>query len=135
MNRYYLFYSIIKSVITIIHLIHVCVSRVLRIGGTLVLLLSPQLSCLLKKLLVQKETGPTFNQETKPQIGIQDSPLSSTKQQTFQIHQGVKSPPTQETSSKSGLQYSLFSLKHLATHRVSLGMIDGLIHKYVKIDT
>ncbi|XP_038593885.1 THUMP domain-containing protein 2 [Micropterus salmoides] len=110
--------------------------RVLRIGGTLVLLLSPQLSCLLKKLLVQKETGPTFNQETKPQTGIQDSPsLSSTKQQTFQIHQGVKSPPTQETSSKSGLQYSLFSLKHLATHRVSLGMIDGLIHKYVKIDT
>ncbi|TMS04591.1 THUMP domain-containing protein 2 [Larimichthys crocea] len=32
--------------------------RVLCIGGTLVLLLSPQLSCLLKKLLAQKDAGP-----------------------------------------------------------------------------
>ncbi|XP_044070884.1 THUMP domain-containing protein 2 isoform X2 [Siniperca chuatsi] len=115
--------------------------RVLCIGGTLVLLLSPQLSCVLKRLLAQKDTGSLSNQETKPQTGIQDcpSPLSSTKQQTFQIHQGVKSPPNQEIDPQSGLQHSLppslSSLKHQATLRVSLGMIDGLIHKYVKVDT
>ncbi|XP_070772557.1 THUMP domain-containing protein 2 [Enoplosus armatus] len=116
--------------------------RVLCVGGSLVLLLSPQLSCLLKKLLAQEDTGPTSNQETKPRTGIQDCPspsLSPTKQQTFQIHKGVKSPPTQETDPQSELQHSLppplTSLKHQATLRVSLGMIDGLIHKYVKIDT
>ncbi|XP_037638685.1 THUMP domain-containing protein 2 [Sebastes umbrosus] len=116
--------------------------RVLCIGGTLVLLLSPQLSCLLKKLLAQKDTGPTLNKETKPQTGIQDctSPsLASTEQQTSQIHQEIKSPPTQETDCQSGLQHGrpppLCSLKHQATLRVSLGAIDGLIHKYVKTDT
>ncbi|XP_054456457.1 THUMP domain-containing protein 2 [Anoplopoma fimbria] len=116
--------------------------RVLCIGGSLVLLLSPQLSCLLKKLLTQKDAGPTSNQETEPRSGIQDCPSpspSSTKQQTFQIHQEVKSPPTQETGPQSGLQSSppppLCSLKHLETVRVSLGAIDGLIHKYVKTDT
>ncbi|KAM9344641.1 THUMP domain-containing protein 2 [Symphorus nematophorus] len=117
--------------------------RVLHIGGTLVLLLSPQLSCQLKKLLAQKDTGPTSNQETKPQTGTQeDSPspsLSSTKQQTFQIHQQNDSPPTQETGCQSGLHHGgpppLSSLKHQATFRVSLGLIDGLIHKYVKMDT
>ncbi|XP_039995297.1 THUMP domain-containing protein 2 isoform X2 [Xiphias gladius] len=115
--------------------------RVLCVGGTLVLLLSPQLSCILKKLLAQKDTEPTSNQETKPQTGIQhcQAPsLSSRKQQTFQIHQGVKSSPTQGTDTQSGLQHSLppplSSLKHQATLRVSLGAIDGLIHKYVKID-
>ncbi|KAF3841832.1 hypothetical protein F7725_023783 [Dissostichus mawsoni] len=114
--------------------------RVLCIGGTLVLLLSPQLSCVLKKLLAQKDTGPTSNQEAKP--GKQDCPspyLSSTKQQTSQIQQGVKSRPTQETEPPSGLQHSppppLSSLKHQATLRLSLGAIDGLLHKYVKMDT
>ncbi|KAJ4948085.1 hypothetical protein JOQ06_019625 [Pogonophryne albipinna] len=114
--------------------------KVLCIGGTLVLLLSPQLSCVLKKLLAQKDTGPTSNQEAKP--GKQDCPspsLSSTKQQTSQIQQGVKSPPTQETKAPSGLQHSppppLSSLKHQATLRLSLGAIDGLLHKYVKMDT
>lgn len=120
---------------------NVCVSRVLCVGGALVLLLSPQLSCLLKKILAQKDTKPTSNQEIKPQTGVQDcsSPsLSSRKQETFQIHQGVKSPPTQETDTLPGVEHSLpsplSSLKHQATLRVSLGAIDGLIHKYVKID-
>ncbi|XP_018517281.1 THUMP domain-containing protein 2 [Lates calcarifer] len=115
--------------------------RVLCVGGALVLLLSPQLSCLLKKILAQKDTKPTSNQEIKPQTGVQDcsSPsLSSRKQETFQIHQGVKSPPTQETDTLPGVEHSLpsplSSLKHQATLRVSLGAIDGLIHKYVKID-
>uniref|UniRef100_A0A8C4EKZ9 THUMP domain containing 2 n=1 Tax=Dicentrarchus labrax TaxID=13489 RepID=A0A8C4EKZ9_DICLA len=116
--------------------------RVLCIGGTLVLLLSPQLSCLLKKLLAQKDSGPASNLETKPQTGTQDCPSpspSSTKQQTFQINQGVDSPPTQKTDPQSGLQRSLppllSSLKHQRTLRVSLGLIDGLMHKYVKMDT
>lgn len=118
-----------------------CVSRVLCIGGTLVLLLSPQLSCLLKKLLAQKDAGPKSKLETEPQTETQDCPspsLSSTKQQTFQIHHGGSSPPIQETDPPSGLQHSmpppLSSLKHQTTLRVSLGLIDGLIHKYIKMD-
>ncbi|TDH01530.1 hypothetical protein EPR50_G00181000 [Perca flavescens] len=116
--------------------------RILCIGGTLVLLLSPQLSCLLKKLLAQKDSGPTSKQETKPQTGIQDCPSPSpscSKQQTLHILQGVKSPPTQKTDPLSVLQHSLppplSTLKHQATLRVSLGAIDGLIHKYVKTET
>lgn len=116
--------------------------RVLCFGGTLVLLLSPQLSCLLKKLLAQKGAGPTSNQETEPQTGKQDSPfspLSSSKQQTFQSFEGIKSSSTQEKDPQTGLQHSpsppLSSLKLQATLRVSLGAIDGLIHKYVKTDT
>ncbi|XP_060896191.1 THUMP domain-containing protein 2 [Labrus mixtus] len=110
------------------------IERVLRIDGYLVLLLSPQLSCLLKKLLSQKETSMTPYQETKPATRIQDCPAtspSSTKQQTPQIHQDVNSTPTEETDPPPHLS----SLKHQATFRVSLGAIDGLIHKYVKIDT
>ncbi|XP_071336139.1 THUMP domain-containing protein 2 [Trachinotus anak] len=115
--------------------------RVLRVGGTLVLLLSPQLSVLLKKLLAQKDTEPPSEQETKSQTGEQgcQSPSRSSRtQQTFQIHQGMKSLPTEETDTHAGVQHSLppplSSLKHQATLRVSLGAIDGLIHKYVKID-
>ncbi|XP_023271487.1 THUMP domain-containing protein 2 isoform X1 [Seriola lalandi dorsalis] len=115
--------------------------RVLRVGGTMVLLLSPQLSFLLKKLLAQKDTEPKSNQETQPQTGLLDgrSPsLPSRKLQTFQIHQGLKPSPTKETDTHSGVQQPLppplSSLKHQATLRVSLGAIDGLIHKYVKID-
>nr|XP_020457408.1 THUMP domain-containing protein 2 isoform X2 [Monopterus albus] len=111
--------------------------RVLSIGGTLVLLLSPQLSYLLKELLAQKHTGPTSNQGTKLQTGIQDSPssfLPSTKQQSFQIHYGVQPSYTRETDELChGPLPPLSSLKHQATLRVSLGAIDGLIHKYVKI--
>ncbi|XP_041644908.1 THUMP domain-containing protein 2 isoform X2 [Cheilinus undulatus] len=116
--------------------------RILRIGGSMVLLLSPQLSCLLKKILVQAGSGLTPNQETKPSTRIQDCPShdpSSTEQQTLQIHQGVSSPSIQDTDPQSGLQHSLpshlTSLKHQATFRVSLGVIDGLIHKYIKIET
>ncbi|XP_070697182.1 THUMP domain-containing protein 2 [Pempheris klunzingeri] len=105
--------------------------RVLCVGGTLVLLLSPQLSCLLKNLLAQKDTGSASNQETKAQTGTQDCPSSHPH--------GVVSPPAQETGPQAGLQHSLppplSSLKHQATLRVSLGTIDGLIHKYVKMDT
>ncbi|XP_075935523.1 U6 snRNA (guanine-N(2))-methyltransferase THUMPD2 [Anarhichas minor] len=79
--------------------------RVLRIGGTLVLLLSPQLSCLLKNLLAQKDSGPPPTQETELQSGLQ-----------------LRPPPPR------------CSLKHQETLRVSLGAIDGLIHKYVKTD-
>ncbi|XP_019949174.2 THUMP domain-containing protein 2 isoform X1 [Paralichthys olivaceus] len=107
--------------------------RILCVGGSLVLLLSPQLSFLLKKLLAQKDSGPT------PQTGTQDRPsppLSSREQQTFQIHQGVKPSSTLETDTQTGQQLSLppplSSLKHQTTLRVSLGAIDGLIHKYVK---
>nr|XP_046257281.1 THUMP domain-containing protein 2 [Scatophagus argus] len=116
--------------------------RILCIGGTLVLLLSPQLSCLLKKLVAQKNTGPTSKEETKPQSGTQVCPCpssTSTRQQTIQIHQGINSPLAQKTGHQSGLQHSLppplSSLKHQATLRVSLGLIDGLLHKYVKIDS
>lgn len=104
--------------------------RILCSDGTLVLLLSPQLSCLLKKLLPQRDTGmSTNNQEAK---ALNDT----ARQETFQGHQGIDSPPTQKTSRHPGLQQSptppLSSLEHQESLRVSLGVIDGLIHKYVK---
>lgn len=104
--------------------------RILCSDGTLVLLLSPQLSCLLKKLLPQRDTGmSTNNQEAK---AVNDT----ARQETFQGHQGIDSPPTQKTSRHPGLQQSptppLSSLEHQESLRVSLGVIDGLIHKYVK---
>lgn len=116
----------------------ICLARVLCVGGSLVLLLSPQLSCLLKKLLAQKGTE-TSNQETNP-LKAQDClalSSSSPSQETFQIHQGINFPPSQKTGTHSGLHSLpplLPSLKHQATLRVSLGLIDGLIHKYVKIN-
>ncbi|XP_068597801.1 THUMP domain-containing protein 2 [Brachionichthys hirsutus] len=107
--------------------------RVLCVGGTMVLLLSPTLSCQLKKLIMQKEP--------KPQSGTPDrtsSSLSSTRQQTVRMHQGIQSPPAQKPDGQPGTQHSpppvVSSLKHEATLRVSLGLIDGLIHKYVKMD-
>uniref|UniRef100_A0A3Q3W0P0 Ribosomal RNA large subunit methyltransferase K/L-like methyltransferase domain-containing protein n=1 Tax=Mola mola TaxID=94237 RepID=A0A3Q3W0P0_MOLML len=114
------------------------IDRVLCVGGTLVLLLSPQLSCLLKKLLAQRDAETTSNKELKPLPCVQECPSlssASTRRQTLQIPQGINLPPTQETGPQSGLQHSLSLLKHQATFRVSLGMIDGLIHKYVKIHT
>ncbi|XP_069568388.1 THUMP domain-containing protein 2 isoform X1 [Brachyistius frenatus] len=115
--------------------------RVLRIGGSLVLLLSPQLSCILKKLLTQKDPGPPSNPETKAQTGTENCPspcVSPTEEQTFQKHSRVKSSSTQETEPQTEPQrsppHTLSSLKHQATLRVSLGAIDGLIHKYVKTD-
>ncbi|XP_068184364.1 THUMP domain-containing protein 2 isoform X2 [Antennarius striatus] len=115
--------------------------RVLSVGGTMVLLLSPTLSCQLKKLTMQKD-ATSCNQETNPQTGTPvctSSSLSSTRQQTIQVHQRINSPPTQNPHHQAGKQHNqppvFSSLKHEATLRVSLGLIDGLIHKYVKMDT
>nr|XP_057914969.1 THUMP domain-containing protein 2 isoform X2 [Doryrhamphus excisus] len=108
--------------------------RVLRVGGTLVLLLSPQLSCVLKKLLTHKHPGgpSSSNQEEDPQPGIEDCSVLSKHQETHRASTQGREPPT-------GLQTSppapLSSLKHQTTLRLSLGAIDGLLHKYIKIDT
>ncbi|KAM9847457.1 THUMP domain-containing protein 2 [Aulostomus maculatus] len=114
--------------------------RVLCIGGTLVLLLSPQLSCLLKKLLAQRGPGPPSNLETQSET--QDCPCSSSvpsKQQNVESVKGEKLSSTQDKGAQTGLQHSLphplSSLKHQVTLRLSLGAIDGLLHKYVKTDT
>ncbi|XP_077352325.1 U6 snRNA (guanine-N(2))-methyltransferase THUMPD2 isoform X2 [Festucalex cinctus] len=91
--------------------------RVLRVGGNLVLLLSPQLSCLLKKILTQPQTG---TQESANQQGAQD----------------VTSIPIQRNEPPMGLMTEprppLSFLKHQTTLRLSLGTIDGLLHKYIK---
>ncbi|XP_037553847.1 THUMP domain-containing protein 2 [Nematolebias whitei] len=100
--------------------------RVLRLGGILVVLLSPQLSSVLKKIVIQKHTEPTSNEEAKPQTGTQNCRVRSSEQQTLHHHLDVTSSPTQEGD------FHLSSLKHQTTVRVSLGAIDGLIHKYVK---
>ncbi|XP_053291670.1 THUMP domain-containing protein 2 isoform X1 [Pleuronectes platessa] len=105
--------------------------RVLRVGGALVLLLSPQLSFLLKKLLSPKDPTPPPGSEVCP-----CPPLSSTEQQTVSTQPGVKPSPPQERDTQTGPQPPPppSSLKHHTTLRVSLGAIDGLIHKYVKVD-
>ncbi|XP_060943543.1 THUMP domain-containing protein 2 [Limanda limanda] len=141
--------------------------RVLRVGGALVLLLSPQLSFLLKKLLSPKDPTPpprskvcpcpplssTEQRTVPPEPGVQPSPpqerdtppgsdvcpcppLSSTEQRTVPPEPGVQPSPPQERDSPTGQQLPSppSSLKHLTTLRVSLGAIDGLIHKYVKVD-
>uniref|UniRef100_A0A3B3WYL7 THUMP domain-containing protein n=1 Tax=Poecilia mexicana TaxID=48701 RepID=A0A3B3WYL7_9TELE len=95
--------------------------RVLRVGGTLVVLLSPQLSCLLKKLLLQTNCGPKRNAEAESQTGMKSCLASSSEQHNLQI-----------TSSSSQEASTFSSLRHQATLRVSLGVIDGLIHKYIK---
>ncbi|XP_054655609.1 THUMP domain-containing protein 2 [Dunckerocampus dactyliophorus] len=111
--------------------------RVLRVGGTLVLLLSPQLSCVLKKLLTHKDPGgpSSSNQERDPHPGIEDCSVVHSKHQ--EAHSVTTS--TQGTEPRTGLQTSvpapLSSLKHQTTLRLSLGAIDGLLHKYTKIDT
>ncbi|KAM3862646.1 THUMP domain-containing protein 2 [Diretmus argenteus] len=147
--------------------------RILRVGGVLVLLLSPQLSCLLKKLQTNPGPGPTSTQETEPRAGLHhlpsplltsteqetvqiqststqgaepptglpdcsSPPLTSTEPQTFQNHPWIQSTAAQGPEPLTGLRLRLpaplSSLKHQATYRVSLGAIDGLIHKYVKIE-
>lgn len=98
--------------------------RILRVNGTLVLLLSPQLSSLLRKLLQKRDTGTSATNQEAP------------GRETFQVHQGIESPHSQEASSHPGLQQGPSpvhdSLEHQETLRVSLGAIDGLIHKYIK---
>ncbi|KAJ8013850.1 hypothetical protein DPEC_G00034090 [Dallia pectoralis] len=80
--------------------------RVLRLGGTLVLLLSPQLSCLLKKVMTLR-------------------PVSSHAQET-DTGPGCDVEPSIPTCIFQSLQPQSYQ-------RVSLGAIDALIHKYVKI--
>lgn len=112
--------------------------RVICVGGTLVLLLSPQLSCLLKKLLEHSHTETSSSHESKPQAGPQSCPpipLLSTGRDTLQIHQENLSSPTQERGIKSGLCTVQSCLKHQESFRVSLGLIDGIMHKYVKVNT
>ncbi|XP_030011190.1 THUMP domain-containing protein 2 isoform X1 [Sphaeramia orbicularis] len=111
--------------------------RVLCVGGTLVLLLSPQLSSLLKKLQARDSIEPNSFQEMKPQTETQDCPsvvVSSTKQQTCKGH-NIELSSTQGAEPQTGTHHSsrhFSSLRHDTTLRVSLGTIDGLIHKYVK---
>ncbi|KAF0027712.1 hypothetical protein F2P81_020453 [Scophthalmus maximus] len=89
----------------------------------------------------KKDPGPTSDRETSLHTGAPGCPslsLAPKEQHTFQIHRGVESSPTRETVTETGPQLSLSppplsSLKHQTTLRVSLGAIDGLIHKYVKI--
>ncbi|XP_030234564.1 THUMP domain-containing protein 2 isoform X2 [Gadus morhua] len=91
--------------------------RVLRPGGSLVLLLSPPMSCQLKKL----QPGP------RPGTQLPQAP-------------GTQAPETQAPGTQPpqdpqdpGLQAGpLSSLRLQATHRLSLGAIDGLVHSYVK---
>lgn len=112
--------------------------RVICVGGTLVLLLSPQLSCLLKKLLEHSHTEASSTHESKPQADPQSCPSLpplSTGRDTLQIHQENLSSPTQERGIKSRLWTVQSCLKHQESFRVSLGLIDGIIHKYVKVNT
>lgn len=102
--------------------------RILCPGGTLVVLLSPQLSCLLKKLLTQEPAEPALEQKAEPQA-VAASCLSSSSPPDQKLH-------SQDRRPAAGLQQRQpprrSSLKHQATFRVSLGAIDGLIQKYVK---
>ncbi|CAB1343795.1 unnamed protein product [Coregonus sp. 'balchen'] len=84
--------------------------RVLRVGGTLVLLLSPQLSCLLKKSITPRPV-PLHTQGEETEVGL-----------VCDVDPFLTPSPFP-------------SLQSLGYHRVSLGAIDALIHKYVKILT
>lgn len=103
--------------------------RVLCVGGTLVLLLSPQLSCLLKKLLEKSHTETLSNHDSKAKAGPRTFPPPPP------LPAGRVSLPSQEPGLQSGLPTFQSSLKHQETFRVSLGLIDGIIHKYVKTST
>ncbi|XP_061546528.1 THUMP domain-containing protein 2 isoform X2 [Phycodurus eques] len=94
--------------------------RVLRVGGSLVLLLSPQLSFVLKKILARHDPGQS-NQERR----------SGSQGVTPTLTQGTE-PPTGPTTEPCP---PLASLKHVATRRLTLGAIDGLVHKYIKTHT
>ncbi|XP_061600885.1 THUMP domain-containing protein 2 [Cololabis saira] len=105
--------------------------RVLCIGGTLVVLLSPQLSCHLKKLLIQNHSGSTSDQgvgrqAVKPNRSHSDVP---SEQQAVNVCPEVEFSPAELQNSPPA---RLTSLKHQMTVRLGLGAIDGLLHKYVK---
>lgn len=108
--------------------------RVLCVGGTLVLLLSPQLSCILKKLLEENHTESSAKHESKPHSCLHPPSLSARKD-TLQINHEIHSSPTKETGRQPALCTFQSSLKPQETFRVSLGLIDGIIHKYVKMNT
>ncbi|XP_072293567.1 THUMP domain-containing protein 2 isoform X2 [Eucyclogobius newberryi] len=105
-------------------------TRVLRVGGILVLLLSPQLSCLIKRLFIQEHTNSVEEKDSQTE---QQDCQSDTTTFTKQGHNDG-SASTQDTERLHGQSRSnpSFSLRHEKTFRVSLGAIDGLIHKYVK---
>ncbi|XP_067092591.1 THUMP domain-containing protein 2 isoform X2 [Osmerus mordax] len=87
--------------------------RVLRVGGTMVLLLSPQLSVILKRTLTPPDPGP-------------DPGPPPTQQEDSVAWPSAGSAPPLPPRPLSSLQFQ-------SSQRVSLGAIDGLIHKYVKI--
>lgn len=106
-------------------------ARVLRVGGTLVLLLSPQLACLVKNLITQDNTKSNTT-ENEPQTEKQDFPSAAASFDTQPLRQsrnnGIVSEKGQNCT--NALSY----LKYERSLRVGLGTIDGLIHKYVKSD-
>ncbi|XP_061767267.1 THUMP domain-containing protein 2 isoform X1 [Nerophis ophidion] len=109
--------------------------RVLRVGGTLALLLSPQLSCVLKKLLTLKNPGEpsSSHQELQPQPGRDDRPAVPSKQEEASDTTATSTQgPEPQTGLQTGPPASLSSLRHQITLRLSLGAIDGLLHKYIK---
>ncbi|XP_046885193.1 THUMP domain-containing protein 2 [Hypomesus transpacificus] len=89
--------------------------RVLRVGGTMVLLLSPQLSVILKRTL------------TPPDLGPDPGPPLTQQEESLAWPSAGSAPPLPPRP--------LSSLQFQSSQRVSLGAIDGLIHKYVKIQT
>ncbi|XP_024153836.1 THUMP domain-containing protein 2 isoform X2 [Oryzias melastigma] len=106
--------------------------RILCPGGILVVLLSPQLSCLLKKLLTQEPqepAEPALDQKAKPQT-VAAVCLSSSSLSDQQLCRQDRRPAA-DLQQRPCPRWS--SLKHQVTFRVSLGAIDGLIHKYIKI--
>ncbi|CAL8258860.1 unnamed protein product [Lota lota] len=134
--------------------------RVLRPGGSLVLLLSPPMSCQLKKL--QAGSGPSAQPPQDPGLqagpgpsaqppqdpGLQAGPGPSAQPPQdpgLQAGSGPSAQPPQDPGLQAGpgpsaqppqdpgLQAGpLSTLRLQATHRVSLGAIDGLVHSYVK---
>lgn len=112
--------------------------RVLCVGGTLVLLLSPQLSCLLKKLLEENHIESSSKHESEPRAGPHSCPPPppvSARRDTLQMNEEIHSSATKGAGHRAALPTFQFSLKLQETFRVSLGLIDGIIHKYVKINT
>ncbi|XP_020777053.2 THUMP domain-containing protein 2 [Boleophthalmus pectinirostris] len=108
-------------------------TRVLRVGGILVLLLSPQLSCLIKRLIAQEDVkSNSTDSQTEKQDCLSDG-ATCTKQL---LSEGQNNGPPSAQETKYGLKrtHPLSSLRHEKTVRVSLGAIDGLMHKYVKLD-
>ncbi|KAJ3610907.1 hypothetical protein NHX12_022997 [Muraenolepis orangiensis] len=104
---------------------------VLRPGGSLVLLLSPPMSCQLKKLQTGPGRGAPPPQEPELQAGTQ----AALPPQEPELQAGTRPAlPPQEPELQAGthLPSPLSALQLQATHRVSLGAIDGLIHSYLK---